>query len=89
MGWNSYENQEYTRGNAYAQVVINAENVYKSAETVPLVTQDITWELKLTQDIAWELKLLPFSNLRSCNKEFELPGYTIVIWLSNNLVKNK
>ncbi|CAA7394351.1 unnamed protein product [Spirodela intermedia] len=37
----NYDVTEYTKGNAYAQVAISTEDVYKSAEAVKLVTQEL------------------------------------------------
>ncbi|KAI8016524.1 hypothetical protein LOK49_LG05G02017 [Camellia lanceoleosa] len=37
----NYGVTEYTKGNAYAQVAINTDDVYKTAEVVNLVTQEI------------------------------------------------
>ncbi|XP_022877988.1 lactoylglutathione lyase GLX1 isoform X1 [Olea europaea var. sylvestris] len=37
----NYGVTEYTKGNAYAQVAISTEDVYKSAEVVNLVTQEL------------------------------------------------
>ncbi|KAH9797894.1 Lactoylglutathione lyase GLX1 [Citrus sinensis] len=37
----SYGVTEYTKGNAYAQVAISTDDVYKSAEVVNLVTQEL------------------------------------------------
>lgn len=37
----NYDVTEYTKGNAYAQVAISTDDVYKSAEVVKLVTQEL------------------------------------------------
>ncbi|KAK9268440.1 hypothetical protein L1049_000190 [Liquidambar formosana] len=37
----NYNVTEYTQGNAYSQVVISTDDVYKSAEAVKLVTQEL------------------------------------------------
>merc|ERR1711966_375396 len=37
----NYGVTEYTKGTAYAQIAISTEDVYKSAEVVSLVTQEL------------------------------------------------
>ncbi|XP_050104872.1 lactoylglutathione lyase GLX1-like [Malus sylvestris] len=37
----NYDVTEYTKGNAYAQIAISTDDVYKSAEAVNLVTQEL------------------------------------------------